>query len=151
MPARIEGGKIVLDKGERFVKEGVLKVGPDGKAHLVGTRCASCGDQAFPPMALCANCESLEKMEETLLPLEGRVLTHTRCRTVLPGFSPGYVLAWIKLEGEKAPVLCAQVETDDGEEIEIGARVTMDLGKLKISTKFKGKKLIGPKFRLVKA
>ncbi len=152
MAAKIEGDKIILEKSEKLVMDGILKVDPgDGKAHLIGSKCKSCGDWAFPPMYLCANCDSLDPMEEVLLPLDGKIISFTRCRQVLPGFTPGYTLAYVKLVGKNTPVIIAQIETDDPDSLEIGAPVTMDLGQLKVSMKFSGKKLVGPKFRPVAA
>ncbi len=153
MPAKIEDGKIVLDSGERLVMDGIMKVDPaDGKAHLIGTHCKHCGDYAFPPMTLCANCDTLDEMEEALLPLRGKIVSYTCCRQVLPGFTPGYILAYIQLEGENSPLVIGQMETDDPDAVKMGMTVEMGLGQLKVSMeKWKGKKLIGPKFKPVAA
>ena len=119
-------------KEQRPAVEGWFTLDPD-EPHLLGTRCATCGDYFFPrETTFCRNpsCDGRE-LEEVELSRRGRVWSFTNNCYAPPEpfmapdpFEP-YVLAAVELEKEKMVVLGQMtdgVEVDDltsGQEVEL--------------------------------
>lgn len=75
-----------------------LPSSPSEKAHLIGSRCRSCGETFFPKRSYCANCTSPD-MEEVALSTRGKLETFTISRATPPGslIQAPYGLGYVRL------------------------------------------------------
>ncbi len=90
--------------------------------RLIGSRCAECGAEFFPPLYRCRKCGS-ESIKDKEMPRTGKIMTYTHLHEPLPGFeaqAPLY-LAVVKLDNG-AKVLTQIVDSPD-EAVKTGARV----------------------------
>ena len=120
----------------------------DGKPHLLGHKCKSCGEQFFPKKdnGICTYCHSTD-LEEILLDTKGKVQTFSVVMLRPPGgYYRGevpYALGYVQLTDG------VQVETlftgCDPEEIRVGLEVEMILEKLHEDEE--GNEVITYKFR----
>jgi len=77
-----------------------------GQPHLVGSRCACCGDLRFPRAVGCPACHApADQLQPALLSPLGRVVTATRIERAIAPFKPPYLLAYVQLQ-EGPRVLC---------------------------------------------
>ena len=72
--------------------------------RLVGSRCADCGDEFFPPVYKCKGCGS-ERIKDKEMPSTGKIMTYTILHEPLPGFEA------------QAPLFLAVVRLDNGAKI----------------------------------
>lgn len=99
--------------------------------RLIGSKCASCGAEFFPPVYRCRKCGS-EKVSDEEMPKTGVIVTYTRLHEPLPGFeaqAPFY-LALVELENG-ARMLTQVVDSPD-ESVKSGARVRATLRRAKV-------------------
>jgi len=90
--------------------------------RLIGSRCADCGDEFFPPVYTCKGCGS-ENIKDKEMPRTGKIMTYTILHEPLPGFeaqAPLY-LAVVRLDNG-ARVLTQVVDSPDGS-VKTGAKV----------------------------
>jgi len=90
--------------------------------RLIGSKCASCGAEFFPPVYKCKRCGS-EDIKDKEMPKSGRIMTYTILHEPLPGFEAQapLCLAVVELEN-KARVLTQIVDAPEGS-VKTGARV----------------------------
>jgi len=103
---------------------------PGGQAHLIGSRCKSCGGYTLPRKMVCFRCGG--DMEVAPLPsTKGKLYSFTLNQQPMPGSAimPPYIIAQVLLpEG----VIVETVLTDaDFDSLEIGRDVEMVVEKLK--------------------
>ncbi len=121
---------------------------PDGKPHLVGHECKSCGERFFPRKdnGICSCCQSTD-LEETLLGSSGTISTFTVVMLRPPGgYYRGevpYALGYVKLaDGVEVETLFTGC---DPEEIRLGMPVELVVEKLHDDDE--GNQVITYKFR----
>ncbi|MGD9962752.1 MAG: Zn-ribbon domain-containing OB-fold protein [Thermoplasmata archaeon] len=100
--------------------------------NMVGIRCNSCGENFFPPRAICPVCrrKSVGKMELVKFKGEGEIYSLTEVHDGLDeraSLKP-YVVAMVRLD--EGPKVTGQVIDCDPCSLEIGSRVRTVLRKL---------------------
>ena len=123
------------NQGPAPIGEGLFALPADsnGKLHLIGSRCRSCGETFFPSRLCCRNCTS-EDMEEIPLAGGGKLYSFTVVRVKPPHFigEVPYLVGVVELpEGERVKTLltgCDQSALRIGMEMEL---VIESAGKLK--------------------
>jgi uncharacterized OB-fold protein len=85
-----------------YISEGVFRPDTlariDGQVHLVGSRCAACGDLRFPRALGCPVCHApADALKPAILPRAGHVVTATRVERAIAPFKPPYLLAYVQL------------------------------------------------------
>ncbi len=112
--------------------------------RLVGSRCASCGAEYFPPVYRCRECGS-DKMKDKEMPKTGRIVTYTQLHEPLPGFEAQvpFYLALVELENG-ARVLTQVVDSPD-EAVKTGAKVKATVRRAKVEGE-SGQIIYGYKF-----
>lgn len=85
------------------VKDGLFTMPstPNEAAHLIGGKCAECGEISFPKRIYCAKCTSAA-VQEVPLSTTGKVYTFS----IVRGTPPGSLI--------EAPYVIAEVDLDDG-------------------------------------
>lgn len=112
--------------------------------RLIGSRCAACGTEFFPPVYTCRKCGS-DKIKDKEMPKSGKVMTYTQLHEPLPGFeaqAPLY-LAVIRLDNG-ARVLAQIVDTPD-ELVRTGAKVSATIRRVRVDGE-SGQIIYGYKF-----
>jgi len=100
--------------------------------RLIGSRCAQCGAEFFPPVYRCRKCGS-EKVADREMPQTGRILTYTQLHEPLPGFEAQapFFLAVVKLEnGTK---VLTQVVDSPPESVKTGAKVRATVRRARVN------------------
>jgi len=93
-----------------------------GAGRLATTRCAGCGQTAWPPRGFCAECGS-DQTEWVDLPGEGTVHAFTVQEAGLPaGFDGPRVFAIVKVDGHR---IFSIVRGADPAALRIGQRVRL--------------------------
>ncbi len=99
--------------------------------RLIGSRCAKCGAEFFPPVYRCKACGS-EDLKDSEMPKEGEIATYTVLHEPLPGFeaqTPLY-LAVVKLSnGTK---VLGQVVDSPEESVRTGTKVRATLRRVRV-------------------
>jgi len=143
---KIESGEIILTHDEVFIREDIFTNVPgDERPHLLARQCQECGDISFPPFQNCLKCGSQKDTVEKVLSNEGVLSSFTIARQVMPGFSPNYILANIRMRDDPTLVLVAQLTDVKAEDAEIGMELTM-VPKI-ISRRINGNKVVSYCFR----
>lgn len=110
---------------------------------LLGSRCGSCGQMAYPAWRFCPACASAEEPDQVNLSTSGTVYSYTVVRQAPPGVEVPYVLAYVDLpEGVR---VMAQIPSRHLDEVEIGMPVQLALKK--VGEGEDGTELIGYEFR----
>jgi uncharacterized OB-fold protein len=125
-----------------------LSCPPDGRPHLLGSRCRACGSFFFPQQALCMECLAEGSLQEH--PLSGRgtlySFTVVERESLAPkGFTVPYAYGYVDLpEGVRvlSKILGWKPET-----LTLGAPVEFVLEELRESPS--GEKVMGFRFRMV--
>ena len=112
--------------------------------RLVGSRCASCGAEYFPPVYRCRKCGS-DRVKDKEMPKTGRIVTYTQLHEPLPGFEAQvpFYLALVELENG-ARVLTQVVDSPD-EAVRTGAKVKATVRRAKVEGE-SGQIIYGYKF-----
>ncbi len=99
--------------------------------RLVGSRCAKCGSEYFPPVYRCRKCGS-EDVRDAEMPKTGRILTYTVLHEPMPGFEAQapFPLALVKLENN-ATVLTQIVDSPE-DSVKTGAKVRATLRRVRV-------------------
>ena len=90
--------------------------------RLIGSKCAECGAEFYPPVYRCKKCGS-ENIKDKEMPRTGKIMTYTVLHEPLPGFdaqTPLY-LAVVRLDNG-ARILTQIVDSPD-ESVKTGAKV----------------------------
>ena len=85
----------------------------NGHAHLRGSRCAACGDVAFPPRHVCGACGRRD-LEGVLLTGHGSVVSSTHVATPPAGFDRPIDVALVDLEEGPRVFALLTAPTPDG-------------------------------------
>ena len=102
----------------------LLEARPGGGLGLKGSRCPAWGHHAFPPRAVCSECQAAT--EPTVLAGTGEVHAWTRLDTPPAGFDGPVVYAAVDLD-EGPRVLGPLVEPPgDGRRVQVVAHVVRD-------------------------
>lgn len=106
----------------RPIREGLFQLDPPA---LLGSRCAACGTNSFPPRAFCPAC--LDDGPHAVRPLArtGSVFSYTVVHQAPGGRRTPYVLGLVDLEADAVRVL-AQIDVP-AEAARIGLRVGLVL------------------------
>lgn len=143
---KIQDGEIVLEPGERTIRPDIFRrVEGDATPHLLARQCVHCGDISFPPFRHCLKCSGPEETAEKILSNEGILASYTIARQVMPGFTPGYILAHVRMKDDPTLVLVAQLTDIAERDLEIGMELTM-VPKI-IKTLPNGEKVVSYCFR----
>jgi hypothetical protein len=97
----------------------------EGKYNLIGTRCASCDIDYFPPRTLCPKC-GRSNLEPRKIEENGTIVTYTIIRVAPDGFEAPYCVAIIALNGT---MITGQV-VGDINKIKVGGAVRAVLRKI---------------------
>jgi uncharacterized OB-fold protein len=94
------------------VTAGVMELAPDGKATLIGGRCATCGRLQFPVTDCCPYC-GRDPIERVALPRQGTLWGWTAVTAAPPGYGGPvpYGVGVVELGGE-VRVVTRITETD---------------------------------------
>ncbi|MDN7184433.1 OB-fold domain-containing protein [Caballeronia sp. SEWSISQ10-4 2] len=76
-----------------------LVVAPDGRAHLVGSRCMDCGAIMPGRRIACAACGARGRLESIQLAESGRLCSYTVVHRSFPGVMTPFVAAIVNLDG----------------------------------------------------
>lgn len=115
--------------------------------RLIGSKCADCGDEFYPPVYRCKGCGS-EHIKDKEMPRTGKIVTYTLLHETLPGFeaqAPFY-LAVVELDNG-ARILAQLVDSPD-DVVKTGARVAATIRRARVEGD-SGQILYGYKFRTV--
>ena len=120
---------------------------PDEKGFLIGGKCKSCGDIAYPKRVVCPKCGS-QDLEETELSDRGKIYAYTIVQqtypmTLLANDVP-FISAQVVLP-EKACIL-AQIRECDLDKVKVGMDVELCFWK---ATQEGDKDLLAPAFKPV--
>jgi len=108
------------------VRERLFAVDPDGRPHLVGGRCATCGEHHFPLLATCPYCSSTDVAETALSPL-GTLWGWTAVTAPPPGYRGEVPFGFGVVElPEGLRVVTRLTEADPGK-LRFGQKVRMEL------------------------
>jgi len=99
--------------------------------RLIGSRCAKCGSEYFPPVYRCRKCGSRE-IADAEMPRTGKILTYTILHEPMPGFEAEapFPLALIRLEN--GAVVLSQVVDSPEESVRTGANVRATLRRVRV-------------------
>lgn len=114
--------------------------------RLIGSKCAACGAEFFPPVYKCRSCGS-EHLKDKEMPRSGKIVTYTKLHEPLPGFeaqAPFYI-AVVELENG-ARVLTQVVDSPD-ESVKTGTRVSATVRRAIVDGE-SGQIIYGYKFRV---
>jgi len=133
--------------GERKIipiREGLFRIpfGSEERACLLGSRCRSCGQLAFPPRAVCATCFG-EEMEQVPLSTTGKLYTYTIVGYPPPGVQAPYAIGYIDLP-EGVRVFSILTDWKDGD-LNVGMDVEFVLEKFREDKE--GNEIVTHKFR----
>jgi uncharacterized OB-fold protein len=139
----------MLSKKTIPIKEGLWREpgGSIDEAHLVGSRCSSCGEICFPRKenGICTHCQST-KLEEIPLSTTGKIFSYTVVMQRPPVYYQGevpYALGFVELpEGVRVETLFTGCDVDD---LRVGLEVEMVLDRL--SEDEDGNEVVTYKFR----
>ena len=119
-------------KKEIPLREGLFtsRISSDGRFHLVGTRCPSCGEVNFPRRKICPNCHRRDP-EEIPLSRYGKIYSVTVVTQRPPIYYKGpvpYAMGFVELpEGVRVQALFTGCDPDS---LEIGMNVELVIEKL---------------------
>ena len=99
--------------------------------RLIGSKCASCGAEFFPPVYICRKCGS-DEIKDKEMPKTGKIMTYTQLHEPLPGFEAQapFFLAVVKLDNG-ARVLSQIVDSPD-ESVKTGAKVVSTVRRVRV-------------------
>lgn len=127
-----------------------LNAPEDGRPHLLGNRCNSCGSVFFPQQHLCTACFQEGTMRECALSIKGKLYSYTiveRESLAPPGFSVPYAYGYVELpEGIR---VLSKIIGWTPETLKIDAQVEMVLDPLREDSS--GQKVMGFRFRMVQS
>ena len=113
-----------------------------GKVFLIGSRCPTCGKQAFPRRTFCDACETSAELEPARLSDTGTLYSFAEVHVAPKVFATPFVIGYVDLP-ENVRVLGqvehAAAELTPGEPVEVvlGVIRTSDSGTPVISYKFR--------------
>lgn len=117
------------------IKEGMMKLAssPGEKAHLIGSRCRSCGEVFFVKRERCENCQS-QDLEDITLSTKGKLYAFSvMYYPAPPPYKPPdpfvpYGLGWIELpEGIRIYSLLTE---NDPSKLKVGMDMELVIDKL---------------------
>jgi uncharacterized OB-fold protein len=113
----------------------------NGALRLHGSRCASCGESAFPPHSICPQCGSASQEGVKLSPA-GTLYTYSEIHVAPKGFNTPYAVAYVDLpEGVR---VFGQVE-QRAVDLTVGQTMRVVLGPVR--TDPNGQVVLSYKFR----
>ncbi len=112
----------------------------DGALQLIGSRCAKCGNAAFPPHRRCPACGAEDGQAELALSPVGTLYTFSEIHVAPEGFSIPYAVGYVDLpEGVR---VFGQIDAR-AENLKIGQSLVVKLGEVRTR---EGRSVIGCKF-----
>lgn len=114
--------------------------------RLIGSKCATCGAESFPPVYRCKECGS-EHIKDKEMPKSGKIMTYTKLHETLPGFEAQapFFIAVVKLDNG-ARVLTQIVDSPD-ESVKTGAKVNATVRRAMVGGE-SGQIIYGYKFKV---
>lgn len=129
-----------------LVREGLFEETPAGPA-LIGSRCAACGQHAFPGRAICYRCQSTDQ-ERVHLGRQGRLVTYAVSWVAPTGFEPPLIQGFVDLpEGVRLFSMIEGIEPRD-DALSPGDPLELTIAPLRVDEQ--GRAVLGYKFRPVK-
>ncbi len=126
--------------GADSFRPGELEIDPEGRGHLVGSRCRGCGAHFFPVRQACSGCLSTD-LETKRLSNEGTLYTYSVVRQSTPDFEVPYMLGYVDLpEGVRVMGQMTGYELD----IPLGTPMVIDV--IPFGTDEDGNELLGYRF-----
>lgn len=99
--------------------------------RLVGSKCADCGAEFFPPVYRCRKCGS-EKISDAEMPKTGKIMTYTQMHEPLPGFEAQAPLWLAVIQLENGARVLGQVVDSPDESVRTGARVRATVRRVRV-------------------
>jgi uncharacterized OB-fold protein len=112
-----------ISDGPAHLVPGLFEVDGEGRARLLGSRCALCGESAFPRRQVCPRCKR-RTMEPTLLSERGRLFSFTVCHSAPAGWRAPYLQAYVELpEGLRVFGLISDAVEPRSDALEVGMQM----------------------------
>jgi len=125
-----------------------LNAPEDGRAHLLGSRCNSCGKVFFPQQALCTECFQEGTLKEHPLSTRGKLYSFTiveRESLAPKGFQVPYAYGYVNLpEGVR---VLSKIVGWKPETLRIDAQVELVLEEIRENPE--GQKIMGFRFQII--
>ena len=99
-----------------------LRVGADGAACLVGSRCGDCGTHVFPPVPVCPECMS-ENVADTDLATDGALYSWSVVHVAPKGWNVPYTAGHVDLADNVR--VFAHIVGTDAESLSMDMPVTL--------------------------
>ena len=135
------------EKKQVLLREGLFHrpESDDDKPHLIGSKCAVCGNVFFPTRAICPVCVEEDTLREIPMGKSGKLNSFATVQVAPEGFTAPYTLSFIDLS--EGPTIFAIIAggASGGEGLQNG--MEMELTIEPISTDENGNEVIGYKYR----
>lgn len=89
---------------------------------LIGSKCAECSTEYFPPVYKCRKCGS-QKINDAQMPRAGQVITYTVLRETMKGFEDQEPLILGIVRLDNGVKILGQIADTSAEQVHIGDRV----------------------------
>ena len=98
--------------------------------QLKGCVCSSCGTAYFPLRKICPKCRSRGKLEQVIMPQEGKIVSYSRIHAAPAGFEveAPYFVAIVELDNHAR--FLSQIVDSPNEKVKDGARVKFVFRKI---------------------
>ena len=117
------------------------------QAHLVGTKCSTCGAAFFPPRYICTYCLTDEGVQKARLGNKGTLYSYTVINVASKEFNPPYAFGFVILQPENIRIPAVLTGFDLKEELKSGTKMEMVIESLRIDEQ--GNDIVSYKFRPV--
>ncbi len=115
--------------------------------RLIGSKCAKCGKEYFPPVYRCRGCGS-EEVKDREMPKTGRIMTYTILHEPLPGYEAQTPLFLAVVQLENGAKVLSQVVDTPEDAVKTGAKVRATVRRMKVDGE-SGQIIYGYKFVVV--
>ncbi len=115
--------------------------------RLIGSKCAACGAEFFPPVYRCKKCGS-ESIKDKEMPKTGKIMTYTHLHEPLPGFEAQAPLFLAVVELENGARVLTQVVDSPAEAVKTGAKVAATTRRIRVDGE-SGQIVYGYKFKIL--
>ncbi len=93
--------------------------------ELIGIHCSACFTKTFPKREFCPNCRSRE-LTEWNVPQQGTIYSYTVINFPIDKYDDApYYVGLIAVSSEKKPLITAQLKFKEGQDLQIGQKVTL--------------------------
>ena len=99
--------------------------------RLIGSRCADCGQEFFPPVYKCRKCGS-EHIKDKEMPKTGKIMTYTLLHEPLPGFESQAPLFLAVVDLGNGARILSQIVDSPEESVKTGAKVRATVRRVRV-------------------